>query len=169
MPKMKPDPIAEPITVCLATSADISAVTNLINDAFRIVEGFFIDGDRIDEKGVADLLRSGSFLLAQRDGAIVGCVYVELKSTEPLRSYLGLLSVDPSNQQAGLGSMLMEAGEDYCRKLGAQAMDIFVVNLRTDLPSFYRKRGYVETGTSPFPPDVPTKIPCHFIEMSKAL
>ena len=48
-------------------------------------------------------------------------------------------------------------------------MDIVIVSLREDLPPFYQKRGYVESGTSPFPPDVPTKIPCHFINMSKPL
>jgi len=41
--------------------------------------------------------------------------------------------------------------------------------LRTELPPFYQRRGYVETGTTPFVEDVPTKIPCHFINMSKPL
>src|SRR5882762_5674678 len=30
-------------------------------------------------------------------------------------------------------------------------------------------RGYLETGTAPFAPDVPAKIPCHYILMSKPL
>jgi hypothetical protein len=47
-------------------------------------------------------------------------------------------------------------------------MDILIVNLREELPPFYRKRGYVENGTTPFP-DVETKIPCHFINMAKPL
>jgi hypothetical protein len=48
-------------------------------------------------------------------------------------------------------------------------MDIKVVNLREDLPRFYARRGYVETGTSPFPAEIETKLACHFIEMSKPL
>jgi len=36
------------------------------------------------------------------------------------------------------------------------------------LPPFYRKRGYVENGTTPFH-DAETKIPCHFINMAKPL
>jgi len=48
-------------------------------------------------------------------------------------------------------------------------MDIQVVNLREDLFGFYRSRGYVETGTHPFPTDVKTKLPCHFVEMTKSL
>jgi hypothetical protein len=64
----------------------------------------------------------------------------------------------------------MDAAEDYCRGLGCLFMDINVVNIRKELPGFYQKRGYVETGTtSGFPDHVKTKIPCHFIEMSKPL
>ena len=65
--------------------------------------------------------------------------------------------------------MLMDAAEDYCRTLGLKFMDIKVVNLRETLAVFYRKRGYVETGTSAFPAEVVTKLPCHFIDMSKHL
>jgi hypothetical protein len=63
----------------------------------------------------------------------------------------------------------MEAAEDHCRGLGFRFMDINVVNLREDLAGFYQKRSYVKTGTSPFPVDVKTKLPCHFIEMTKRL
>ncbi len=95
-----------------------------------------------------------------------GCVYVEPRGQ---RAYLGLLSVNPAIQQRGAGSHLMKAAEEHGRKLGCQYMDILIVNHRSELPQFYNKRGYVETGTSPFPPEVETKLPCHFIDMSKRL
>jgi hypothetical protein len=63
----------------------------------------------------------------------------------------------------------MFEAEKYCRERGSQWMDILIVSLREELPPFYEKRGYVESGTTPFPADVPTKIPCHFINMSKPL
>ena len=44
-----------------------------------------------------------------------------------------------------------------------------IANLREELPPFYKSRGYVESGTSPFPEDEPTKLPCHFIAMTKEL
>ena len=48
-------------------------------------------------------------------------------------------------------------------------LDIYVVNLRTELPPFYRKLGYVESGTVAFPhPDEATQ-PCHIIVMTKSL
>ena len=76
----------------------------IINSAFRIVEEFFCFEDRITLEEVERLFTTGTFLVAEArergDRVLVGCVYVELKDGD--RSYLGLLSVDPSQQQAGL-------------------------------------------------------------------
>jgi predicted N-acetyltransferase YhbS len=154
------------IQVRIATPADAAQITAVINAAFRIAEEFFIDGNRITQHEVEQLLTKGSFLVAETQGALNGCVYVEPRGD---RSYLGLLSVDPAEQQGGLGSLLMREAEQHCRQQGSRSMDIVIVHLREELSAFYRKRGYVETGTSPFPADVPTRIPCHFINMSKPL
>ena len=150
----------------IADLADAERITAVINDAFRIAEAFFIDGNRISVDEVRHSLTTGAFLVAEDDQGMSGCVYLEPRGE---RAYLGLLSVDPSRQQSGLGSRLMAAGEEYCRERGARFMDIYIVNLREDLPAFYQRRGYVENGTTPFPPDIPTKQPCHFINMSKPL
>jgi predicted N-acetyltransferase YhbS len=149
-----------------ATPDDAARITAVINAAFRIAEGFFIDGNRITQAEVEQLLPKGTFLLAEDGDKLNGCVYVELRGE---RSYLGLLSVDPSCQQGGLGSRLMQEAEEFCRQRGSRFMDILIVNLRKELPEFYRKRGYVHTGTSAFPEDVETRIPCHFVNMSKPL
>ena len=154
------------VRIRAATRADAAKLTAVINAAFRIAEGFFVDGNRITQAEVEHSLDKGVFLLAEDGGRLNGCVYVELRGE---RSYLGLLSVNPDCQQGGLGSLLMTEAEKYCRERGSQFMDIYIVNLRTELPLFYGRRGYVENGTTPFPADVPTKIPCHFINMSKPL
>ena len=153
-------------SIHIATSGDAPNITAVINTAFRVAEEFFIDGNRITQAEVEESLAKGVFLLAEANGKLNGCVYVELRGE---RSYLGLLSVDPASQQTGLGSRLMFEAEKYCRERGSQYMDILIVNLREDLPAFYQKRGYVESGTTPLPEDVVTKIPCHFINMSKPL
>ena len=150
----------------LADSSDAEKITAVINAAFRIAEGFFVDGNRITLDEVQRSLTTGAFLVAEDERGLSGCVYLETRGE---RAYLGLLSVDPSRQQSGLGSRLMTAGEEYCRARGARFMDILIVNLRAELPAFYERRGYVENGTTPFPADVPTKQPCHFINMSKPL
>ena len=69
----------------------------------------------------------------------------------------------------GLGKLLVEAAETECREMGCRAMDMQIVNLRSELPAFYARLGYVQTGTGEFPPDVVTKLPCHFVRMSKPL
>jgi predicted N-acetyltransferase YhbS len=150
----------------LAEVKDAEAITSLINSAFRLAESFLIDRDRIDQESVQSLLEKGKFLVAIENGVLVGCVYVELRGE---RAYLGLLSVEPQSQKAGVGSKLMSAAEEYCANAGCRFMDLRIVNVRRELPSFYQRRGYVETGTAPFVPGLNPKVPCYFVEMSKPL
>jgi ribosomal protein S18 acetylase RimI-like enzyme len=154
------------LPIRIASPDDAAKITAVINAAFRIAEGFFIDGNRITQAEVEQLLTKGAFLLAEDGEKLNGCVYVEMRGE---RSYLGLLSVDPDYQQGGLGSFLMLEAEEFCRERGSRFMDILIVHLREELPAFYQKRGYIQNGTSPFPEDVPTRVPCHFINMSKPL
>ena len=150
----------------VTTASDAEAITAVINSAFRKAESFLIDRDRITIEEVQSLLNKGRFLVADDNGVLAGCVYVELRGE---RAYLGLLSVDPRRQNGGLGSMLMNAAEDYCAQFGCRFMDLRIVNVREELPSFYRRRGYVENGTDPFTPGLNPKVPCHFVKMSKPL
>jgi len=153
-------------TIRPATEADAESVVALINDAFRIVESFFVEGNRITLKEVREYLQLGEFLLAEDNNRLIACVYLEPRGE---RTYLGLLSVDPTLQKAGIGSLLMAAAEERWRERNAKYIDILTVSLREELSAFYGKRGYVKTGTSPFPPDVKTKFPVHFVNMSKRL
>jgi N-acetylglutamate synthase-like GNAT family acetyltransferase len=148
-----------------AQPADADAITRLINSAFQ-VENFFKRGDRLDLVEVQARIAKGRFILAEQSGVIVGCVYLESGAE---RAYIGLLSVDPSQQGSGLGKRLMAAAEEYCRAAGSNFVDLRVVNLRTELPPFYRKLGYQQTGTEPFPAEAHTEMPCHFLIMSKSL
>ena len=144
---------------------DAESIARLVNVAFR-PERFFIDADRTNPEKVRALLQKGKFLLAEEAGALAGCVYVELRGE---RGYFGLLAVDPAVQRSGLGSRLVIAAEEYCRAAGCAFMDLTIVNLRTELPPFYNRLGYVESGTLPFPSDQHPNQPCHLVRMSKPL
>jgi ribosomal protein S18 acetylase RimI-like enzyme len=146
-------------------AADVDALVRLINAAFH-VEQPFIEGDRIDAEGVCSYMAKGKFLVAGGSTALAACVYVELRGD---RGYLGLLGVDPLRQGTGLGRKMMDAAENYFREAGCRAIDLRVISARTPLPAFYRHLGYRETGTAPFAPEVPVKVPCHYILMSKTL
>ena len=149
----------------IAEVADAAAIARLINSAFQ-VERFFLDSDRVTVEEVRDRLRTGEFLLAEAENALAGCVYVEVRGE---KAYIGLLSVNPARQRLGLGAYLMQEAENHCRQKGCGVADLLIVNLREELPRFYRRLGYVESGTAPFPAGVRTKMPCHFICMTKPL
>lgn len=150
----------------IAGNKDAERLMDLINSAFRQAESFIIDRDRVDLEVVRALLAKGKFLVAGDGSTLAGCVYLELRGE---RAYLGLLSVDPAWQKAGVGSMLMREAEVHCASAGCRFMDLRIIDLRKDNQAFYKHRGYVETGTEPFPSDLDTKLPCHFVKMSKPL
>ena len=108
----------------------------------------------------------GKFLVAEDSAGLAGCVYVELRGE---RGYLGLLGVDPARQGTALGRKMMDAAENYFREAGCRAVDLRIISPRTPLLAFYRHLGYSQTGTAPFSPDVPIKVPCHYVLMTKQL
>ncbi|MFZ0522638.1 MAG: GNAT family N-acetyltransferase [Candidatus Acidiferrales bacterium] len=149
-----------------AVAGDVDAIARVVNVAFRRAESFFVERDRIDGETLQRMMDKGKFLLAEAGGELLGCVYLELRGE---RAYFGLLAVDPVRQRRGLGRRLIREVEDAARGAGCRFMDIQIVNLRAELPPFYRGLGYVETGTAPFPAEVATKEKCYFIVMSKLL
>lgn len=155
-----------PMQIRVAQPADVEAVTAVINAAFKRAESFFIARDRVDTADVRGFLQTGEFLLLEDERSIAGCVYVEKRGD---RAYTGLLAVDPSRQGSGLGSNLMTAAEEHAYESGCHFMDLRIVSLRLELPAFYSHRGYTQTGTEQFTPGIETRIPCHFINMSKPL
>jgi GNAT superfamily N-acetyltransferase len=145
--------------------AGAEAIASLINAAF-LVERFFLEGDRITVEEVRLRMESGKFILVEEGEALVGCVYVEPRGE---RAYLGLLSVEPGRQRSGIGRRLMAAAESYCSEIRCRFVDLCIVNLREELPGYYRGLGYVETGKSAFPDEQRVKVACHFVHMSKEL
>jgi ribosomal protein S18 acetylase RimI-like enzyme len=153
------------ISVRTARIVAVEAIVRLINTAF-LVERFFVDGDRANSEKVRSLMEKGKFLLVDDGPSLAGCVYVEPRGE---RGYIGLPSVDPALQRSDLGRQLVAAAEDFFRAAGCRFSDLRIVNVREELPAFYRKLGYAETGTSQFVGDAPPKVPAHFITMSKPL
>lgn len=149
----------------LATGRDLPAMIPIINAAFAIET--FLAGERTDLENLQRLMTKGDFLVAQDSaGKFLASVYVELRGS---RGYFGMLAVAPESQGRGLGRIMVEAAEAHCRNSGCAAIDITVLSLRTELPPFYRKLGYVETGTEDFHPSRPLQpgMQCHCILMSK--
>lgn len=147
-------------------SEDAEAIARLINQAF-VVESIAFDGDRTNLHEVRSLMTGGKFLLVEDAEGLAGSVYVEIRGD---RSYLGLLSVSPDHQGRGLGRLLVTAAEDFSRSAGCRAIDLRTISPRAEaLLPFYRRLGYTQIGTAPFPLHVPVKVPCHYVLMSKSL
>jgi|SRR5579871_2421694 len=148
-----------------ASPEDIDVIVALINRAFS-VERFFKNGDRTDPEQVRQMMQNGKFLLLAEGSDVVACVWLKMRGE---RGYVGTLSVHPARQRLGLGARMMRLAEDYFRTAGCKAVDIRIVNLRTELSAIYRKFGYVETGTQSAEVIRNATRPIHFITMSKEL
>jgi len=156
------------LRIRLATEADIPRLVPMINAAFLVET--FLEGTRTDLERLSAYFLKGELLLAEdASGQLIGSIYTELR---PPRGYLGMLAIDPAHQRAGHGRTLMLAGEEYLRGKGCVAVDICVIEWRTELPPIYRKLGYVETAIQDFQPSQrlkPGVPPCRVIVMSKPL
>lgn len=161
---------ATPFATRVATLADVPELVRVVNLAYR-VEDFFINGDRTDAADVSRRLSKpdAAFLVvpgSDAGGTLAGAVYLEVRGE---RGYFGMLSVDPGYQKRGIGRILTDAVEAYCRARGCAWIDIDVVNLREELPAFYARLGFTPGGTAPFHDPAKLTRDAHLVRMSKPL
>jgi ribosomal protein S18 acetylase RimI-like enzyme len=149
------------VTIRPATVADIPALHALIERTYRgdtakagwTHEADMIGGQRTDPEQLAEMIADPRqlILIADAEGQPHGCVSLTDKG-EGL-AYLGLLTVDPMLQAAGLGrAMLAEAERESAARFGATRMEMSVIAQRPELVAWYERRGYAQTGERrPFP------------------
>jgi len=166
LPSPHESPAEEKLRIRRMVAEEAPLVARLINEAF-LVEAFFKIGDRTSAHEVIQMLGGGEFLVLEDSSrTIAGCVYLTFHGD---RAYFGMLSIAPARQGRGLGRRLIDAVESRARDRGCVAVDIHIVNLREELPDFYRRLGYVDSGTLPFSDADRASRPCHFIVMTKML
>ena len=146
-----------------ATAADLPAIVDLVNSAYRgetsrqgwTTEADYLEGQRIDlETLTRDLAETpGAALFMWRDDPdtpLLGTVWLEPAETGVW--YLGMLTVRPDLQARRLGRTLLHAAEAVAERKGARRIRMTVVNIRDTLIAWYGRRGYHPTGeTRPFP------------------
>lgn len=146
---------------------DLTEILRIVNLAYR-VEDFFINGDRITPADLRERFdrQEAEFLVV--DGAVPGqltaAVHFEARDDH---GWFGLLAVDPAAQGAGHARALIEAMEARCRTLMLARLVIEVVDLREELPPFYARFGFVETGRAPFPNAAKLTRPAGLVLMEK--
>ena len=154
---------ADSITIRTAGATDVPGIVALLNAAFAM-ERAFIDKDRTSTPEIERYMTTGTFFVVEGDASgLASCMYLERRGD---RLYLGMLAVNPSQQRRGLGKQMIAAAERRAASLGCRALDIRIVDLRTELPPFYRALGFVDNGTEPLA-DPQLLRPAHFIRMTK--
>ncbi|HZR33557.1 MAG TPA: GNAT family N-acetyltransferase [Terriglobales bacterium] len=141
---------------------DIAAV---INAAFRVERTYRV-GERTSAADVIRLMQSGLFLVAGEGNRIVGAVYVRI--TDKI-GYFAMLAVEPSSQRSGIGRVLLEAAEDYCREHGCTVMTLTTGEFRQELLKYYAHFGYQVTGIEPAPEASAFNRAVNVVSMAKPL
>lgn len=172
------------VTIRPATLADVADVNALVARAYRgdaaragwTHEADLLDGQRTDIDALSEIIRDPdkTILLAHDAGTLVGCVLVERQNDGS--AYLGMLSVEPARQAAGLGRVLIDAAErEAGSRFAATRIEMTVIRQRHELIAYYERRGYALTGaTAPFPMDdprfgIPLRRDLEFVVLAKTL
>ncbi len=167
-----------------ATHADLPALHALIESAYRgdsartgwSHEADLLDGQRTDLAALEVMLSDPrQLLLLFRDGdAIRACVGLADKGAG--RAYLGMFTVEPGRQGAGLGRLMLAASEDHARSaFGASHIEMTVISQRVELIAWYERRGYCLSGERrPFPHGdprfgLPRREDLEFVVLEKSL
>ena len=148
------------LTTRPAATAEAPVLAALINSAYRgdssragwTTEADLLGGQRVDIEGLTEMMaRPGNvILLYERDYGPVACVHLERTGED---CYLGLLTIQPTMQGAGLGRQMLETAERWAMEhWSSRTMHMTVIVQRTELIAWYERRGYRRTGErKPFP------------------
>ncbi len=146
--------MSEAIAFRSATTADIDEVVALIESAYRgevsragwTTEDDLLDGQRTDPQEIGEIIGGSlsQIRLAHRGGMLVGCVRIEDAGDA---GYIGMVSVAPTLQAAGVGRQLLVEAERIIRDdLHRTRARMTVIGQRDTLIAWYLRRGYFVTG-----------------------
>lgn len=168
-------------TIQLADASQSQAIAALVNKAYRpdadsggwTHESELVSGDRTSAGLIAQQITPSSpVLLAVRDAEIIACVQVTCNGSD---CWIGMLATLPSEQNSGIGKRMLMAAESYAVKNFSPArLMMSVLSSRSELLSFYQRRGYKLTGqTTDYPLNAGVGTPLltdlHVLELSKTL
>ncbi len=164
-----------------ATLDNVTEITNLVNSAYRgetskkgwTTEANILEGTRITETELSETLSdtNNTILVYQENETIIGTVLLTNKKTE---LYLGMLTISPELQNAGLGKKLLQAAENFAHSLTLPKIVMTVITVRDELITWYQRNGYTDTGKrEAFPTDLDDIVlhfePLEFMVLEKKL
>jgi len=147
----------------VASALDATDIVRLVNSAYRgdssrqgwtteadLLGGQRTDGAAIEEFIEAPLSQRAMLLHRSNTGELLACVQLERR---PVDAYLGMLTIHPQHQAAGLGRQLLVGAEEFVQThWGAKQIAMTVIEQRGELIAWYERRGYQRSGeTAAFP------------------
>ena len=148
-----------------ADDSHVKDLAQLVNGAYRgdgskvgwTTEADILDGQRTDVFSLKQMINreDSTILIAEDEDAeqLVGCVHLEKQGND---LHLGMLTVNPEYQNKKIGKMLLSEAEALAEFWECTNIVIEVITLRSELVSWYEKRGFKKTGeTKPFPMNEP--------------
>ena len=149
-----------PPTFRAAATSDVPRIVALVESAYRgdvsrkgwTTEADFLDGQRTDPAGVADIVgkTANRILLAEKNAELLACCHLEKQDDA---CYFGMFAVNPMLQGGGVGKQMMaEAERIAAREWNCTKMEMTVITIRHELIAWYERRGYKRSGVlKPFP------------------
>ncbi len=137
-----------------ATAADLPDLASFVNRAYRgdsarqgwTHEADLLDGTRVDESLLTEQLEvpGVTLVLALEQAKLVGCYHFEARADGT--AYVGMVTVEPNRQAAGLGKRLLADAETRAREARAAQLKLSVIADRKELIAYYERRGFRLTG-----------------------
>jgi ribosomal protein S18 acetylase RimI-like enzyme len=140
------------ITFRDAIEADLPMVVHLLADD-RFGRGRERDETPLPEcytRGFrAMLAQGGRLILAEQDGAVVGCLQFNVlhgvSQQGQSRAQVEGVRVDSTRRGGGIGAALMRYAMDEARAAGCRLMQLTTRSDRTEARSFYARLGFVHS------------------------
>lgn len=141
--------------ISLATQKDVLRIVELLNMGYRgersrkgwTTEADLISGEiRSNVEDVTSVMHEeGSVFLVHKNTSeeIIGCMNLKKQGK---RIYLGMFAVDPELQSNGIGGELMRAAEEFALEQHCLAIYMYVISVREELITWYKRKGFVDTG-----------------------
>lgn len=149
-----------PFSIQIATPQDAEELSRFVNQAYRgesskrgwTSEADILGGQRIDAEMLVDQIMQteNKILRFTRAGALVACVFLQQRQDT---AYLGMFTVDPLLQAAGIGKAVLKQIEEWAAdEWNARRIEMMVISRREELIAWYVRRGYrVTPRREPFP------------------
>ena len=165
----------------IAQSSDLNHLVKLINLAYRQTEGHnwtseadIVVGERINFVQLKQSLEQEHFQLwaVESFNEIVACIGLTFDQVDV---EIGTFAISPNHQNLGLGRKILAFAEDYVSNEHQyiNVLVMWVLSVRSELISYYERRGYVLTGVVdeyPLNANVGTPIvDLYLVEMKKVI